>query len=92
MPLGRSLQILWEYHVRDSVEELSQITGCLCSIRAHIDDEILVMDHLGTSTLPVHEHVGDRYPFAPPFGLSFVIFFMLLRFTGRGRAGAQGGP
>lgn len=24
--------------------------------------------------------------------LSFVIFFMLLRFTGRGRAGAQGGP
>jgi DNA-binding IclR family transcriptional regulator len=61
-------------HVRDAMKELSRITGCLCSIRAHVDDEILVMDHLGTSSSPVHEHVGDRYPFAPPFGLSFVIW------------------
>jgi DNA-binding IclR family transcriptional regulator len=61
-------------HVRQSVLELSRTTGCLCSIRAHVDDEILVMDHLGTPSSPVHEHVGDRYPFAPPFGLSFVIW------------------
>jgi hypothetical protein len=61
-------------HVRDAVQELSRTTGCLCSIRAHVDDEILVMDHLGSSSVPVHEHVGDRYPFAPPFGLSFAIW------------------
>jgi DNA-binding IclR family transcriptional regulator len=60
--------------VRHLMEELSRITGCLCSIRALVDDEILVMEHLGTSSVPVHEHVGDRYPFAPPFGLSFVIW------------------
>ncbi len=60
--------------VRHAVEELSRATGHLCSIRAHVDDEILVMDHLGASSGPVHEHVGDRYPFAPPFGLSFVIW------------------
>jgi DNA-binding IclR family transcriptional regulator len=60
--------------VRHVMEELSGITGCLCSIRAHVDDEILVLEHLGSSSLPVHEHVGDRYPFAPPFGLSFVIW------------------
>jgi DNA-binding IclR family transcriptional regulator len=61
-------------HVRDSLNDLSRLTGCLCSIRAQVEDEILVMDHLGTSSAPVHEHVGDRYPFAPPFGLSFVIW------------------
>jgi DNA-binding IclR family transcriptional regulator len=60
--------------VHDALQELSRISGCLCSIRAHINDEIVVLDHLGTSAVSIRERVGDRYPFAPPFGLSFVIW------------------
>jgi DNA-binding IclR family transcriptional regulator len=76
LALGLAAQrsVVPDNSVRDLMDDLSKVTGCLCSIRAHVDDEILVMEHLGEGSSPMHEHVGDRYPFAPPFGLSFVIW------------------
>jgi DNA-binding IclR family transcriptional regulator len=61
--------VLPDERVREELQELSRRSGCLCSIRAHMNDEIVVVDHVGTSDHPIRERVGDRYPFAPPFGL-----------------------
>jgi DNA-binding IclR family transcriptional regulator len=60
--------------VRSGLEELSATTGASCSVRLLSDDTILVVDIVGDRGASGADAIGDRYPFAPPFGSSFVVW------------------
>src|SRR5947208_8555153 len=53
---------------------LSQDVGLVCSLRTRVGGHVVVLDSVGEDEKRASAMVGDQYPFAPPFGLSFVLW------------------
>ena len=49
-------------------ERLDDTLGSSCSLTERIGDELLVLDQLGEPADFLGASIGDRLPFAPPFG------------------------
>jgi DNA-binding IclR family transcriptional regulator len=60
--------------VRSGLQELSATAGAACSVQSLSDDTILIVDIVGDGAVSGADAIGDRYPFAPPFGSSFVVW------------------
>jgi DNA-binding IclR family transcriptional regulator len=75
MAIGRAAQrgLVPSQSSSTLLDELSQALGYPCSIRRKVQTMIVVVDHAGELGRWEKDNVG-QYPFAPPFGLSFVLW------------------
>jgi DNA-binding IclR family transcriptional regulator len=74
--LGRATETAFSigHLVRSGMEELSASTAATCSVRMLSEESIVIVDIVGDASRAGADTIGDRYPFAPPFGSSFVVW------------------
>jgi DNA-binding IclR family transcriptional regulator len=74
--LGRATEeaLSSEHLARPGLEELSAASGAYCSLRMLDGESIVVVDIIGEKGRRVTDKIGDRYPFVPPFGSSFMVW------------------
>ena len=59
---------------REELRRLSTAFGTTAALSAVIDDRITLLELVGPPGADVGVRVGQRYPFAPPVGLMFVVW------------------